>query len=186
MVVPKRNTKKSRLVGEFSNSIVELVLEENYAPSKMDIIENVVNQSLGHGASIAIRTLMEDELANELERYFRDSVKAAADELDMPYHLVSRKYYTRRSFPASKDIARTQIATFGNGRGNKAAGIRFVDTSQGDVNDIYLMLVAEKRMMNTKSIVDSTVDFVEKGVAKGALPVETMEALPISPKKLAK
>lgn len=163
-----RNTKKSRLVSEFSDCLVDMVLSEIVAPSKSQIVDCVVNASLDGGVSVAIKTMLEDELANELDRYFHDVCEASRNVLDMTYHLVNSKYYKRRKdFPSSKAEARAEIATFANGRTGKAQGVRFITDSENV--DVYLAIVAEKRMENTNAVVKNTSDFVSDAVKKGAL-----------------
>lgn len=174
-----RNTKKSRLVSEFSECVSLMVIDGITAPSKSQIVDCVARASLDESVSVAIKTMLEDELANELERYFPDVCKAAQEVLDAPFHLVNAEFYkkSRKSLAKSKAVARTQVATFGNGRTGKAKGVRFV--MQTSSVDIYLAIVAEKRQNTTNCIIKNTNEFLVGAVESGALP-------PANTKHLAK
>lgn len=138
-----RNTRKSRLIADFSEAVVDLVLDGTKAPSKCEIVEKVVASNIT-GTSSAIRSLLTDEMANELERYFADVCKVAAQAMgDKDYHLVTSAYYKRkRPVPQSYEEARQFVCVFGNGRTGKSAGVRFPDAS--DQPDAMLLVATEK------------------------------------------
>jgi hypothetical protein len=141
-----RNTKKSRMVAEFCEAIVDCYVAGENVVTKTDIINTVIDTNLGHEASPAIRTMMEDELANELERYFRDAVKCATDIIDRPHHLITNKYFKWEKALESKYTAEQCVAAFGNGRGAKAVGVRFVPEG---VEDDPLWMIATEKNFNT-------------------------------------
>lgn len=166
------------MVSEFSECVALMVIGGITAPSKSQIVDCVARASLDESASVAIKTMLEDELANELERYFPDVCKAAQEVLDAPFHLVNSEFYkkSRKSFAKSKEEARKQVATFGNGRTGKAKGVRFVmETSSVD---IYLAIVAEKRVVATNGTIKSTNSFINDAVVSGALPPSNAKHLP--------
>jgi len=172
----QRVTKKSRMVSEIAECIVDIVAAGNSAPSKGMITECVVTNSLGADASAAIHSLLTDEVANEVDRYFYDSVKAAADVIDQPWHLTTKEFYRKRNKPPeSKEQAKSRVATFGNGRRGPAMGVRFVP--EGAIDDLYLAVAMEKRFDNTKSIVDATQRAASQAVDSGALPDGTIKKL---------
>ena len=175
-----RVTKKSRLVAEFGDCVVELVLEGNSSPSKDVIVEAVVDNTLGDGASTAIRTLLEDELANELCRYFSDIVRYAHNELEAPYHLVTKAYYDKRkALPETKAEARAFVSTFANGRSRGAAGVRFV-VDNSDV-DVYLAVVAEKRIDVSRQSVEKVTQFAEEAAGVNAIDNNQLKRIPVVP-----
>jgi hypothetical protein len=163
------------MVAEFSESIVDLVASGNEAPSKGCIVDDVVDNNLGQDASPIIRSMMTDELANELERYWRDAVKAAADVINTPHHFVTKKYYKRKCYPKSKDECRSQVAVFGNGRTGPSEGVRFVPEDSHD--DVYLAVALEKRMEGVNGQVKAVNKEIGKAVNSGSLPAADQKNL---------
>ena len=161
----RRTTKKSRLVEEFSECIIDLVYGGNNSPTKADIVNCVVSNSLNEGVSIAVKTMLEDETANELERYFTDAIKVAADNIDRPWHYVNKKFY-KSKFPESEEAARHMLVTFANGRTQKAHGVRFV---LADGPDVFVGLQAEKAQAQIQGQVKGYVEKITKGVQQGVL-----------------
>lgn len=160
-----RNTRKSRLIAEFSEAVVDLVLEGVQAPSKGEIVERVVASNIV-GTSSAIRSVVTDEMANELERYFSEVCKSAGQAMgDVDYHLVTSAFYKRkRPVPQSYEEARQYVCVFGNGRTGKAAGVRF--PTEQDQPDAMLLVATEKsidvinkaietHMQKTKAMINS-------------------------------
>ena len=149
--VETRNTRKSRLVAEMAEAVCDLVVDGNRSPSKTDIVQQVVNTSLSASASNAIRAMLEDETANTLERYFADVCKAAAESMGgMAYHLVSKSYYKAGS-RIPRDMEETQrfVVVFGNGRQDKAAGVRF--PTADDEPDAMLTFVTQRDIAVTEA-----------------------------------
>lgn len=182
MNVSKRNTKKSRIVAEMAECTADLVLAGNIAPAKGAVVTCVINNSLGEGASTAIKTLLEDELANELERYYAEVCKAASIILNgAPYHYVKAAYYKKlRKFPESKEEARERMVLFGNGTTGKAVGVRYV---LSDKTDLYLAVQAEKQIDNVNSIINRGNEKLVNMANTGALPPLNLDKL-AKPSKL--
>ena len=170
-----RNTKKSRLVAEFSEAIIDMYSSEVSAISKGAIVDAVLDNSIGPDASTAIRTMLEDELANELERYFIDSVKDAAQAIDRPYHLITKKYFKLKKFPDSKYEAQRCVCTFGNGRTGPAAGVRFVP--EGVTDDPFLLLQLEKKIDCSNKSIKTQNKQVEHALQSGAVTAIEAEGM---------
>lgn len=190
-----RNTKKSRLVSQFTECVVDLVASGVADPSKSDIVDCVVNASLGNGVTTVVKTILEDEMANELDRYFNEVIKSAGSVLDLPYHQVTAVYYDNKRrnggvIPETKEEAMCHIACEGNGAkykittkkgktevvSKRAAGVRFI--TNDDAPDIYMRLLAKKKIDNMNIAIDSTTEFVNNAVVKGALPNAAIKSLP--------
>lgn len=165
---PVRKTKKTRMVGDFADSIVDLHKEGFIAMSKSQIVSGVVISSTKEEASTAVKTLLEDELANELERYFRDAVKEAASIIKRPYHMVTVKYFKERH-KHSKYSMQEKVSVFGASNG-KSAGVRFVP--EGVTNDPMLLLTLEKRMDNSANVANAVKTKVRKDIESGAVTPE--------------
>lgn len=169
----RRTTKKSRLVEEFSECIVDLVAAGNNAPTKADIVNCVVSNSLHDGVSVAIKTMLEDETANELERYFTDAIKVAANCIDRPWHYVNKKFY-KGKFPESEEAARQMLVTFANGRTQKAHGVRFV---LEDGPDVFIGLQADKAQARVKGQVKNYVEDISSNIEKGVLANDRVQLI---------
>ena len=163
-----RNTRKSRLISDFSDAVVELVAEGNKSPSKGDIVEKVVSANI-IGTSSAIRSLLTDEMANELERYFSDVCKCASTALgNVDYHLVTSLYYKRRKpVPQSEAEARSFVCVFGNGRTGKSAGVRVPDSS--DQPDVMFYIATEKSIDVINKALATQMERLNKSVQSPAL-----------------
>ena len=141
-----RETKKSRTVRDLSDALVDLVNNQGlYDPSKADIIKSVADQSMAPGASMAMRSLLEQEAANMLEAYWSEVCLQASEELLLPYHFTSRSYFKRgKPVPQSVEEARQFVVVFGNGSTGKSAGVRFV--TKEDEPDPMLLIHLQKRI----------------------------------------
>ena len=166
MSKPVRNTKKSRMIAEFSEAIVDRFLNGDNAISKSEIVADVLDNNIGPEASTTIRTMIEDELANELERYFYESVKQAESVIDRPSHLVTNKYFKQENVLKSKYSAQQMVCCFGNGRIGKAAGVRFVP--EGVTDDALLLLSLERKIDTTNKTVETRTAQLEKDISSGA------------------
>ena len=167
-----RNTRKSRLVNEMSETLWELVMNGNRSPSKSEIVDAVVSNSVTDGASSAIKALLEDETANMLERYFADVCKAAAHALDnSPYHLVSKAFYKKGSRPPrDMEEVTSFVVCFGNGRQSRAAGVRFPCSE--DEPDALLLYVTQKDMDVTQKALATHEARIKTRIDSPALPQE--------------
>lgn len=166
-----RITKKSRMVAEFVNAIVDLEKDGFIAMTKSQMVSTVVTANIGEEASTAIKTMLADELANELERYFLESVREAAEVIGRPYHMVTMKYFKQNKMAKSKYTMQQQVSVFGNGS-SKAAGVRFVP--EGVKNDPMLLLTLEKKMAESQSIMKSVEAQVEREIISGAVTVDRL------------
>lgn len=163
-----RNTKKSRLVSEFAASITGLYREEYTEMSKSQIVSGVIDLNVGAAASTAIRTILEDELANELERYFHEAVSEAAESIGRPWHMVTVEFFKQSKMAKSKYTMQQQVCVFGNGSGKgKAAGVRFVP--EGNINDPMLLLTLEKKMDNSAYVAKAVEARVKNYIESGAV-----------------
>ena len=155
---PTRNTQKSRMVEDIAESIVTLVADGDYAPSKKAIADLLTSQSLSPNASTAITSTVFSEISNEVERYFSESCTIASQVLQMPdYHLVTSKFY--RDFdrnvaptPQSEHEAKKYVCVFGNGQRGKSEGVRFV--TDEDYPDPMYLVYLEK----STDVVNSAID----------------------------
>ena len=153
-----RNTHKSRMLSDISDTIVSLVLDGNQSPSKKAITERLTKANLAENVSSAIYTTVFSELANEVERYFSESCTIASQALEMPdYHLVTSKFY--RDFdrnvaptPQSEHEAKKYVCVFGNGQRGKSEGVRFV--TDEDYPDPMYLVYLEK----STDVVNSAID----------------------------
>ena len=153
-----RNTHKSRMLSDISDTIVSLVVDGNQSPSKKAITERLTKANLAENASSAIYTTVFSELANEVERYFSESCSIASQALEMPdYHLVTSKFY--RDFdrnvaptPQSEHEAKKYVCVFGNGQRGKSEGVRFV--TDEDYPDPMYLVYLEK----STDVVNSAID----------------------------
>jgi hypothetical protein len=164
---PVRNTKKSRMIAEFAEAIVDRYIGGDNAISKSEIVAEVINNNVGAEASTTIRTMLEDELANELERYFYEAVKVALAVIDRPSHLVTKKYFRQEHVAKSKYTAQQMVCVFGNGRQGKADGIRFVP--EGVTDDPLLLISLEKKIDCTNKTVATRNVQLEKDIESGAV-----------------
>lgn len=154
-----RNTHKSRMLSDISDTIVSLVLDGNQSPSKKAITERLTKANLTENASSAIYTTVFSELANEVERYFSESCAIASEALEMPdYHLVTSKFY--RDFdrnvaptPQSEHEAKKYVCVFGNGKRGKSEGVRFV--TDEDYPDPMHLVYLEKSIDVINSAIET-------------------------------
>jgi hypothetical protein len=172
---PVRNTKKSRIIAELSEAIIDQYLTGDNAISKGEIVAMVITNNIGSEASTAIRVMLEDEIANELDRYFYEVVKIAAEAIGRPHHLVTNKYFKQENLVKSKYTAQQMVCVFGNGRMGKAAGVRFVP--EGVTNDPYLAIAMEKDFCRVKGVNKGLNDRVEEATSSGALTGDTIKKL---------
>jgi hypothetical protein len=142
-----RNTRKSRIVNSVSEALVDLYREDGvHAPTKGQIVDRVVDNSLVAGVDLSVRQMLETEMSNALETYFAEICKQASAELGLPFHYTSKAYYRRGiKPPESMQEAFAFIVAFGNGRTGKAAGVRFVTP---DDEPDPMLLAATKREMD--------------------------------------
>ena len=154
-----RNTKKSRLVAEFSEAIIDMYSSEVSAISKGAIVDAVLDNSIGPDASTAIRTMLED----------------AAQAIDRPYHLITKKYFKLKKFPDSKYEAQRCVCTFGNGRTGPAAGVRFVP--EGVTDDPFLLLQLEKKIDCSNKSIKTQNKQVEHALQSGAVTAIEAEGM---------
>lgn len=175
-----RNTRKSRLVNEMAEAIWELVANGNSAPSKGEIVTAVVDASLGDAASPAIRALMEDEVANTLERYFYDACKLAAEFIGgkspAVYHLVSKRFYSaKRRIPRDMEEAQGFVVCFGNGRRGPAAGVRF--PCEEDEPDAMLLVATKKGIDVVNAAINTHQERLFRMATSPAIPTDARERL---------
>jgi hypothetical protein len=164
-----RNTKKSRTVNEFADCIIDIVEAGNPSPSKTDIVKCVLEGSLSESAPVMVRTMLEDELANELDRYFKESVEQAAEKLNLPYHMVSKHFYRCKEIPTDLEGSRKLVASFGNGRGSKAVGVRFVENDETGIDPLYAIAMDKRTHVVEKTVIKHKENVI-KAVKQGALP----------------
>lgn len=172
-----RNTRKSRLVADFAEAVCELYLEENKSPSKSDIVERLVATNMS-GPSAVIRSLLTEEMANELERYFAEVCKSASMALgDVDYHLVTTAYYKgkKRPVPETYEQARRFVCVFGNGQTGKSAGVRFPDAS--DEPDAMLYIATAKSIDVVNKAIETHLKRLAKASTNSALGVNQQQAL---------
>lgn len=168
-----RNTRKSRLVGQFADTIASLVSEGNNAPSKSDIVKAIVDESLKVDASIAVRTMLEDETANSLEPYFFDACRLASrvmgvGETPAAYHFVTRNFYKCRGIPRSLEEAKAFVVCFANGQRGKAAGVRFPTIE--DEPDAMLLVATQKSVEVINKSIETHMGRLNAMAQSSALP----------------
>jgi len=162
-----RNTRKSRIVEQIADAIAELVSGGDTSPSKSEIVSSIVNGSLNEAASPAIRAMLEDEVANNLDRYFSESCEAASKLLapsgvPAAFHYVTTSYYkARRPVPRSEEEARQYVVCFGNGRTGKAAGVRY-PTAEDEPDAMLLIHLQKSSETIRKAVETHNAKFVER------------------------
>ena len=176
-----RNTHKSRMLSDISDTIVSLVLDGNYSPSKKAITERLTKANLSDNASSAIYTTVFSELANEVERYFSESCAIASQAIDMPdYHLVTAKFYQDfvrnvAPTPQSEHEAKKYVCIFGNGQRGKSEGVRFV--TDEDYPDPMYLVYLEKSTDVINNAIDTHREKQRKLLETAQLTDEQREAL---------
>ncbi len=177
----QRITKKSRLVKEFSDCMVDLVTSGTNDPSKKEVVSCVVSNSITPQAGVSIETILQEELANELDRYWSEVVKLSAERLGLPYHGINKHYYKAKGKGLAKSKAEAQghVATFANGRTGAAVGVRFVeqphsvDANNPDI-DIYLTLATERMSTTVVGAAKAIQKRAAVGIKCGVLPEGTL------------
>ena len=168
-----RSTHKSRMVEEISGAIFSLYCDGITAPSKSMIADHMVSGYLMPNAPITAKSAMLSSTADDVEKYFKESVKAAANDMDLPFHFVTRRFYLdtakgEKVDTCSKSQLASWVSVFANGRSSKAAGVRFVEKESQ--NDALLMISIEKQQTTLVGAIDAFVAKTEAGVQHGALP----------------
>lgn len=171
MTSQTRQTKKSRTVNDLSDALVDLVSNQGiYAPSKTEIVKAAAESNLSPGASIAMRNLLEQEIANMLDSYWTEVCQQAGDELGLPFHHTSRAYIKRRKpVPMSEAEARQFVVVFGNGRTGKADGVRFVTAD--DEPDPMFLVHLQKRIDVIQKAIDTHKERVMQDLRHDAVSI---------------
>lgn len=146
----KPATKKSRMVSELSSAIIELV-EKNgqFDLTKTAIVDCMVANAVNESTPKVMIDMMSSETANMLETYFNEVCKEAEDELGLPYHYTSNKWYRRKkALPSTEAEAREYVVMFGNGRTGKAAGVRFVTKTDHPDPMLFVSLKKQINVIN--------------------------------------
>lgn len=164
-----RNTRKSRIVAEMADAIVELVSDGDRAPSKERIVTSIVDNNLGPGADSSVRAILEDEMANILERYWSDICKKASESMNhAAFHYVSRKYYRSRRMPETYEEALAFVICFGNGRRGKAKGVRF--PTEEEEPDAMMLVATQKSIDVVNAAFKTHFKRIERNLDSPALP----------------
>lgn len=164
----KPETKKSRTITALSTAVVDLVYGETFDPTKAQIVDEVVASSVSEGTPKIVTDVLSAEMANLLETYFADVCKAAADEIGLPYHYTSKKWYSKTSFmPKSEDEAKQFVVVFGNGRTGKAAGVRFVQPE--DEPDPMLLVALMKDITVVNEAIKTRNDRIQGALMSGSV-----------------
>jgi hypothetical protein len=162
-------TKKSRTVESLSSAIVGLVQEDGVLdPTKTAIVESVVAGMITPGAPTVFVDMLRTEMANMLETYFSEVCQAAGNELGLPFHYTSKRWYSKAAaYPESKLEAQQYIVVFGNGRTGKAAGVRFV--TPDDEPDPMLLCALEKSIDVVNAAINTHTDRIHKVLSSGSV-----------------
>ena len=109
----ERVTHRKRMVSEAADAVTELYSKGVTAPTIDQIVEQMVDSSVGEGISSAMRATIIVEIGNIVSSSFRDICQDAAKHLEeatgaaIHYHHTSKRFYQRNagtSFPAVGDI----------------------------------------------------------------------------------
>lgn len=200
----ERMTHRKRMVSEAATAVAELYETGVTAPTIDQIVEQMVDSSVGMGISSAMRATILTEVGNIVSSSFRDICQAAAKELDMDFHYTSKRFYQRNagtSFPAVGDIipgeyredgltpkqydqeainkiALGRIVCFGNGSfQGRAVGVRFV--SEDDCPDLLMSLYAMKAVETNRTALKTNSDRIEKMVSSPAIPSDKADKLKV-------
>ncbi len=168
------------MVDEIVLAICALHTDGITAPSKGEIVNNMVGSYLRPGAPATARSALLTSHANDVEVYFKEAVKEAAPMIDLPYHFVTKQYYadTEKGSTvslSSKAVATSWVSVFANGRASKTEGVRFV--SEESQNDVLLMISIEKQASVVKGSNAALVAKVVDGAKYGALPLPDVARL---------
>jgi hypothetical protein len=171
-----RNTKKSRLVSGMADAVVGLVADGNRSPSQAQIVSAIVGRDMGPAASTAFRVLYEDEVANQLERYFSEVCAAASATLECAHHYTSAAFYAKgMRWPNSEAEARQFVVVFGNGRTGSAMGVRFPTAE--DEPDAMLLVATQKKIDVINAAICTHRERTAALLTSPALPRDRVEAL---------
>lgn len=175
--VAVRNTRKSRLVREMAEAVVQLVENGNRAPTKAKIAEQVVDNSMGEFASSVMRTVLQEEISNELERYFSEVCRAAGDAMNgAQFHYTSAAYYrSGKRVPQTYEEAKRFVVCFGNGRTGNASGVRFPTIE--DEPDSMLLVATQKAVDVVVASIETHRNRINKMLQAPALPQSEVGAL---------
>jgi hypothetical protein len=164
----KPETKKSRTIDDLAGAIVALVEDSVYDPTKKQIVASYVSSQLGEAASTIAVGIMETEVANLLDTYWAEICAKASQNLDLPMHYTSKKWYDKSALmPKSKEEAKEYVITFGNGRRGKPAGVRFVTPE--DEPDPMLLIALEKNIDVINRAIQTKNARIESVLASGAV-----------------
>lgn len=171
-----RVTAKSRLVAELVEATVELVEEGNFSPTKSEIVTASAMRNLGEGASQVMRSLLEAEIANALEKYLPEVGEGSAKELGLQYHYTSQKFYKhRKKIPESLEEAKLYVVCFGNGRRGKAEGVRFV--TREDEPDPLMAVATQKSVDTINAAITTQLSKIRAVIDSGVLGIERSEEI---------
>ena len=181
----KRVTKKSRMLDAITDSMLELIVEQDDCCPSIGRISNMIaDENLSEDANSAIRTLVLDEVTNDVTRYFQECCRIVSKRLgDVPYHFVTNKFYSKRyREPTNEAEARKYLAMFANGRGRNIEGARFLNSYQESKSDpMYAVYIKQRAEIDAKKT-RRTAKLVANGFNHGALTNNDVEALPPSVK----
>lgn len=186
-----RITKKYRTLNAITSVIEEMVLGENdCCPSIGRVVDSLVDDNLSENADPAIRTLVMDEIANDVTRYFPEACAQVSQENeDIPYHFVNNAFYkavksnTYRT-PETPEAARKFVAMFANGRGNKTAGVRFLNDYKEAAGDHLYAVYNERLCEVSAAAAKASANKFINAWKKGVLTVTDVKKLPDTVKNL--
>lgn len=181
----KRVTKKSRMLDAITDTMLDFIVEQDECCPSIGHISNMIaDQNLSPNANSAIRTLVLDEVTNDVTRYFQECCKIASNRLgDVPYHFVTSTFYGKGyKTPTTEAEGREYVAMFANGRGRCIEGVRFLNSLDAAGTDPMYCLYINQRSEVDDSKIRHTVKRVANGVKHGALTQGDVKSLPESVK----
>ena len=178
MHTPTRITKKYRIMVTITEAIEEVVInQEDCCPSISSISNAIVEDSLTKNASSVIRSMLLDEVTNDVTKYWQEACKiVAAENQHIPFHYVTSKWYgKKRRTPETEEEAKKYVAMFGSGG---IAGVRFLNDYEEASTDhcyaVFIQSLAENCEQQVKRIAQRFND----GIKSGAINVDKVKRLP--------
>lgn len=182
----KRITKKYRMMSVITEAIENVVISmSDCCPSISSLSNTITDDSLKPNASSSIRTLVLDEVTNDVTRYFQEACKIVSSENEhLPFHFVTSKFYGKNyRTPLTKEEAREYVAMLGSG---KIVGVRYlIDQEQTQKDKMYAVYV-ERLASNSENLNKAAAERFIIGIDTGAIDVSKVEKLPDAVKSIVK